>query len=115
MPGRFAARMGPKMVRKRDYTAEYARRIERGLKRGWSRSKARGHGKIPRRRRKTSPRTYGDKFELALKALRLSNNQRIAARSGRISPKRFRQFLREKRLAHFRKGRWHFTDRRRRS
>jgi hypothetical protein len=100
------------MARKRDYASEYRRRIERGVKRGWSRSKARGHRKIPKRRRKSATRAYGDEFELALKALRLSNNQRFAARSGGISTKRFRQFLREKRLAHFRKGRWRFTDRR---
>src|SRR5258706_7812798 len=99
----------------RDYAAESRRRIERGRTRGWSRSKARGHGKTTKRRRKTTPGTYGKEFELALRGLRLFNNQRLAARSGGISTKRLRQFLREKRLAHFRKGRWRFTDRRRRS
>ncbi len=100
------------MARKRDYASEYRRRIERGLKRGWSRSKARGHGMTTKRRRKATPRKYGKEFELALRGLRLFNNQRLAAKSGGISTKRFRQFLREKRLAHFRKGRWRFTDRR---
>jgi hypothetical protein len=99
----------------RDYAAEYASRIQRGLKRGWSRSKARGHGKVPRRRGKSTPRTYGKEFEAALRALRVFKNQKRAAQSAGISPKRFRQFIREKRLAHFRKGKWRFTDRRTRS
>src|SRR5215470_15758629 len=94
--------------KRRDYAAEYVRRIQRGLKRGWSRSRARGHGKVPKRRRKRTPPAYGKEFEIALRGLRLFNNQRLAAQSGGISTKRFRKFLRDKRLAHYRKGRWRF-------
>jgi hypothetical protein len=104
-----------KRTRPRDYAAEYRRRIARGLKRGWSRSKARGHGKILKRSSKTKPHVYGEPFEKALKALRVFNNQKLAAQSGGVSPRRFRQFLREKRLAHFRKGEWRFTDKRTRT
>jgi hypothetical protein len=100
------------MARHRDYRSEYRRRIERGVKRGWPRSKARGHGKPGRRRAKMARLTYGEQFEKTLKALRVLKNQRLAAQSNGISTKRFRQFLREKRLAHYRKGKWRFTDRR---
>jgi hypothetical protein len=94
----------------RDYAAEYRRRQKRGRDRGWSRTKARGHGRQSKRRRKAVPRVYGDQFEQALRALRVLKNQKQAAQSAGISPKRFRTFLKEKRLARFRKGRWHFTD-----
>jgi hypothetical protein len=100
------------MARQRDYASEYRRRIERGLKRGWPRSKARGHSETAHRRAKTSRKSYGREFEKAFKALRVLKNQRLAAESNGISPRRFRQFLREKRLARYRKGKWRFTDQR---
>ena len=101
-----------KHTRSRDYVAEYRRRIERGSKRGWSRSKARGHGKKAKRQSQASSLAYGIQYEKALKALRVLKNQRIAAESNGLSPRQFRKFLREKRLAIFRKGKWQFTDRR---
>jgi hypothetical protein len=101
---------GPVVVRRRNYTAEYRRRLERGRQRGWSPTKARGHGKRPKRRGKVAPRVFGEQFEQALRALRVLKTQKRAAQSAGISPKRFRTFLKEKRLAHFRKGGWHFTD-----
>jgi hypothetical protein len=94
----------------RDYKAEYRRRLKRGLERGWSRTEARGHGKRPKRRSKPVPRVYGEQFEQALRALRVLKNQKQAAQSAGISARRFRAFLKEKRVAHFRKGRWHFAD-----
>jgi hypothetical protein len=110
----FANHRKHDMARIRDYAAEYRRRMERGLKRGWSRSKARGHKKPLKPRTKPLSADAGQRFEDALRALRLFNNQKLAAQSGGVSPRAFRRFLRENRLAHFRKGRWRFTDRRQR-
>jgi hypothetical protein len=100
------------MARKRNYGSEYRRRIERGLELGWSRAKARGHARPSRRRAKASQPKYGPEFQKALKALRAWDNLILAARSGGISPTRFRSFLREKRLAHFKRGKWKGSGRR---
>jgi hypothetical protein len=97
----------------RDYTAKYRRRSKRNLQSGGL-PKA-DHGKTGRRRTKASRVTYGEQFEKALRALRVLKNQRIAAESNGLSPRRFRRFLRENRLAHFRNGKWRFTDKRIRS
>ena len=107
------------MARHRDYVSEYRHRIQSGLERGWSRSRAGGHGHPRFSRTKAPPRLYGEEFEKALKALRASDNLKLAAKSGGVSPTSFRRFLREKRLAHFKRGkwkgsgrRWNITDRR---
>jgi hypothetical protein len=52
--------------------------------------------------------------EKALRLMRAGNSQRLAAKSAGVPLKRFRQFTRENKLARFRKGKWHFTDKRRR-
>ena len=98
---------------KRDYKAEYQRRLARAAARGLSRSQARGHaraGEAPVRPRATV-KTDG-KLEAALKALRRTGMQSTAAKEARVSPERLRRFLRENALAD-RKGRsWQVTDRR---
>jgi len=51
-------------------------------------------------------------LERALRELRRTNNQAIAAKEAGVSPERFRRFLREQKLAE-RKGRiWDITDKR---
>jgi hypothetical protein len=99
------------VTRKRNHASEYRRRLERGLKRGWSRAKARGHGR-PQSGLKAPQRAYGPDFEKALKALTLFDNLQLAAKSASVSPRRFRRFLREKRLAHFKRGKWRGSGRR---
>jgi hypothetical protein len=96
----------------RDYAGEYRRRIQRGLNRNWSRSKARGHGRPRRPAVKASPQVYGPEFDKALKALPLFDNLQLAAKSASVSPRRFRRFLREKRLAHFKRTKWKGSGRR---
>lgn len=81
------------MTRKRDYKAEYQRRIANAEKRGLSRSQARGHAKaseasVGKRSSKPDPR-----FEDALKLYRQTGNRAGAAKSLGIAPERFSRFL----------------------
>jgi hypothetical protein len=95
---------------KRNYKAEYARRIERALARGLSRSQARGHARSGEPSVKRSDEKSDAKLERALRTLRETNSQASAAKSAGVSPERFRRFLREQRLAHREGRRWKFTD-----
>ena len=101
------------MAAKRDYKAEYQRRLKRAAAQGLSRSQARGHaraGEKPIRGSKTV--SSDERLEAALKLLRNVNKQGVAARTAGVSPERFRRFLRENSLAE-REGRsWRITDRR---
>lgn len=97
------------MARKRDYKAEYQRRIASATKRGLSRSQARGHaraGEAPIRRTLRSD----DGLEAALRRLRKTNNQARAAKEAGVSTERFRRFLRDNSLAERRGNRWRITD-----
>ena len=70
--------------RKRDYKAEYRRRIERGLKKGLSHSQARGHPKAGEALVSTGLKTPESdaKLEAAVKRLREGNSQSAAAKNG---------------------------------
>ena len=107
MQGRVAA-----MARKRDYKAEYQRRITNAAKRGLSRSQGRGHarsGEAPIRRKAVRS---DDSLEAALRRLRQTNNQARAAKEAGVSAERFRRFLRDNSLAERRGRSWHITDKR---
>lgn len=100
------------MARKRDFKAEYQRRIANAAKRGLSRSQARGHartGEVPAR---PSPPKDAARLEAAFKAMRQLGSQSAAAKAHNISPERLRRFVRDNALAE-RNGRdWRFTDNR---
>lgn len=83
------------MVRKRDYKAEYARRIANATKRGLSRSQARGHARSGENSVRAPSSKHDERLENALKALRKSGSQSAAAKSVGVSPERFRRFLRQ--------------------
>lgn len=100
------------MPKQRDYKREYRQRIERAAARGLTRSQARGHARSGEAPIRPRPERDRDNLEAALKALRLSGNQSDAARSARISPERFRRFLRENSFAERRGKSWIFTDNR---
>lgn len=84
------------MARKRDYKAEYERRIASAAKRGLSRSQGRGHARIGEAAiRFPATQRDRDRFEAALKLYRQSGNQAAAAKALNLAPERLRRFLRE--------------------
>ena len=103
------------MLRKpRDFKAEYARRIARGLNAGLTRSQARGHpakAEKPVRKRK-APAALGRKFEKAVRALRAGESQRAAARAAGISVERFRRHIYANNIANREGSRWVMVDNR---
>lgn len=103
------------MARKRDYKAEYERRLARAAIRGLSRSQARGHARAGEASIRQPTAIKSDaRLEAALKALRRTGRQGGAAKEAGVSPERLRRFLRENALAERRGRTWHITDRRRR-
>ena len=100
------------MTRAHDHKAEYRRRLDRGRARGLTRSQARGHARAQEVGLKAKRIKSDERLERALRELRRTNNQAIAAKEAGVSPERFRRFLREQKLAE-RKGRiWDITDKR---
>ncbi len=102
------------MVKKRDYKAEYARRIVNAKKRGLSRSQARGHAKAGEKPIRAKPVKSDASLEAALKLLRQTNHQGRAAKEAGVSIERFRRFLRSNSLAERKGGKWRITDKRNR-
>jgi hypothetical protein len=95
------------MARKpRDYKAEYARRIERGRKRGHSRARARGH-KPPRESiAKRNTASVRERLDAAFEEFRKTKNLNRSAKSAKLSAERFALFIRQNRLARKHKGKW---------
>lgn len=100
------------MARKRDFKAEYARRIRRGENQGLSRSQARGHarGKEATVRKRKTEAGAEKKIERAVKAMRSGKSQKASAKVGGISVERLRRFIYENRLATRDGSRWVMTD-----
>lgn len=97
------------MARKtRDYKAEYARRIARGLKRGKSRTRARGHGKSPKAKRRTLDKDTKERLEFAYSLFRSGKSLSESSRQASITAERLQRFLRENGLVRKRKGKWIF-------
>lgn len=81
------------MARKRDFKAEYQRRMANAAKRGLSRSQARGHARANEQPVRAKPVQSDDRLEGALKLLRQNGDRTAAAKSFGIAPERFRRFL----------------------
>jgi hypothetical protein len=100
------------MVRKRNYKAEYRRRLTRGKAKGLSKAQARGHprpGEPAAIHINTAPASTPD-LEAALKELRSGKALRHAAQAAGVSENRFRRFVKLRRLA-IRNGRtWTVYD-----
>ena len=78
--------------KKRDYKAEYLRRIGRGLTQGLSRSQARGHPgpAEPLAAKATAKVGYNLRLEAGFKALRQGKTLTESAREVRVAPERLR-------------------------
>lgn len=100
------------MARKRDYHAEYQRRIANAAKRGLSRSQARGHARSDERPIRPKVVTSDPRLEDALRALRQTGNQGRAAKEAGVSAERFRRFLRSNSLAERQGRQWQIKDNR---
>lgn len=81
--------------RKRDYKAEYARRIARGQSRGLSRSQARGHPKPSEATARKQPAApvYNRQLEDGLREIQRGKTLTAAAREVRVAPERLRRYL----------------------
>ena len=98
--------MSSKSSPKRDYRAEYKRRIARGLVKGLSRSQARGHPKAKERNVK-KPRPISDgAFQISLKALRSGKTLTEAAREIHVSPERLRNQANRLGIIRRERGKW---------
>jgi len=102
------------VARKRDYKAEYQRRIANAAKRGLSRSQARGHARAGEKPIRPKRVKSDERLEAALKLLRQTNNQGRAAKEAGVSAERFRRFLRSNALAERQGRKWVLTDNRNR-
>ena len=94
----------------RDFKSEYRRRLATGVARGLTRSQARGHGSSRKSDPGARPIASDPKLEAALRALRRTGNQTVAAKEAHVAPERLRRFLKAQGLAARDGRRWVITD-----
>lgn len=100
------------MLKKRDYRAEYARRISRGMERGLTRSQARGHAKAYEARisKTVKPFSYDPRLEAGLKEVRSGKSVTKSAKIIHVAPERLRKYLAQAGVAVKQSGRWNVGD-----
>lgn len=101
------------MAKKRDYKAEYDRRIANAALRGLSRSQARGHakaGEVPLRAIPVSDTDLAPQIRDAIREIRRSGNFTQAAKMAQIAPERLRRFVRENDLITRSGRKWTVND-----
>jgi hypothetical protein len=98
----------------RDFKAEYARRVARGLAAGKSRSQARGHARAGERPRWPGPHLAPGKgpFELAVRQVARGSSLRASAREFGLREETLRRYLKENVQAERRGRKWTITDNR---
>jgi hypothetical protein len=96
------------MAQKRDYKAEYQKRIARGLAKGQTRSEARGHGKPKASTSKSGAETstYDRRLEEGVKAMRKGDSLTKAAKSINVAPERLRAYVKRADVGEKKSGRW---------
>lgn len=104
-------------VRNRNYRAEYERRMETGLAKGFSRSEARGHPKPKRGIKGRSKKALVDpkgRLEEALKSLKQGTHTSLtkAAKDHHVAPERLRRYVHENTKATRKGRRWVIVDKR---
>jgi hypothetical protein len=87
----------PKTTRKRDYGAEYARRIQLGTSKGLSRSQARGHARAGERPKPTrtvivDPQSSEEK---AIRSMKVGFSLRETAKAYGLSEQHLRRYVKE--------------------
>lgn len=97
-------------VKKRDYKAEYKRRMERGKAKGLTPSQARGHPRAGEKYIRKPKPINDDAFQISLKALRSGKSLADAAREIRVSPQRLRNQANELGAIKKNGGRWIVKD-----
>lgn len=90
----------------RDYKTEYARRIELGRKRGYSKARARGHRSSQADIPTTRTPEFQDRLDRAYAAFRETRNLTRSAKAAKVSPERFRTYLRANKLVRKRGKAW---------
>ncbi len=99
--------------RTRDFRKEYADRVKRGLAKGLSRARARGHARAGDvRKLKTSIPDQGDPLEKALKLMKDGATQKAAAKKYNVSVEKLRRYVKENTTAKLRGKKWVIIDRR---
>jgi hypothetical protein len=94
---------------KRNYVAEYARRIAHAVAKGLSKSQARGHPKAAEAvigTKRVAQPVEDDRLQLALKVLRQEKSLTAAAREAKVSPERLRRYASDKNIIERRGRRW---------
>jgi hypothetical protein len=80
------------MPKRRDYRAEYKRRLAKAAARGLSRSQARGHPRPSEHPGRPGKRLPDEQIQAALRVLRQERNLSEAARAAKLSPERLRKY-----------------------
>jgi len=95
------------MAPRRDYRAEYARRVARGRARGLSRSQARGHPSPGEAlvSARTVPR-YDPRLEEGIREMRAGKSLNAAALSIHKAPERLRRYAQQTGVVAKQRGRW---------
>jgi hypothetical protein len=98
---------------KRNYAAEYQRRLRRAVARGLSKSQARGHPRAGEQSisAKAKEALQDMRLQQGLRALRKGDSLNKAARSAGLSPERLRKYITDHKIARKRGTRWTLIER----